>query len=151
MKKLLLISLFILLVHARPYTFMIKTYDKEIELEAQILSQIAKNSLSQEIQLFIPNITKTEQRVYSKYFKLSSTCQSSNFVFVKKNLSLHEVCEKKNKLFFTNNYQRLLSNPSYYGAFFWSKSRPNIVFIKNRLEKSKIELPDTFLHYVEDF
>ena len=35
--------------------------------------------------------------------------------------------------------------------FFECKGRPNIVFIKSRLEKKGIELPNSYNQYIENF
>ena len=152
MKSLILIlSIISSLFSSSQYTFLVNEYDKEIELEAKIIAKIAKSSLNEDIRLFIPNITNMEKRVYSKYFLLTKTCENSNFVFVKNNKEDINSCSQENKLFFTNNYKKLLSNRKYFGAFFWNKSRPNIVFIKARLTKEHIKLPKDYDQFVEDF
>ncbi len=133
------------------YTFLVNKYDKEIDLEAKIIAKIARISLKEKIKLFIPNITSLEKRVYSKYFTLSNNCENSNFIFVKNNMKNINVCSAKNRLFFTNNYRKLLSDKRFFGAFFWNKSRPNIVFIKTRLSKDHIKLPKEYDQFVEDF
>lgn len=35
------------------------------------------------------------------------------------------------------------------GGFYWQKGRPNIVFIKNNIEKYNIRLPDDLKKYIE--
>lgn len=151
MKILILILSLLTFINANQYTFLIKEYDKEIELEAKIISNIANSSIKDEIILYIPNISKIEKKIYSKYFVLSNSCENSNFVFVKQMIKEDELCSINKKLFFTNNYKKLLSNDRYFGAFFWNKSRPNIVFIKDRLIQNKINLPNTYEQFIEDF
>lgn len=123
--------------------------NKELELEAKILANIAKSSMKEDVFLYIPNISKLEEEIYSKYLNLSKTCEEANFVFLK-NDSVADKCNSSNKLFFTNNYQRLLKQKRYYGAFFWNKSRPNIVFVKKRLKKEGIDLPKNYIQFIED-
>lgn len=137
--------------YSETYTFLVNKYDKEIELEAKIIAKIATSSVNQKIKLYIPEITEVEKKIYSDYFMLSSTCENSNFVFVKKSIENKKLCKGTNKLFFTNNYQKLLTDKKYYGAFFWNKSRPNIVFIKDRLQQKKIVLPKSYEQFIEDF
>ena len=55
-----------------------------------------------------------------------------------------------NKLFITNDYKKLLKDNKYAGAFFWNNSRPNITFIKNRLENQNINLSTDYEKFVED-
>jgi len=150
MKTLLFLLTLLSFSYAQTYTFLLDKYDKEVELESKIIRKIAESSLSKRIVLFIPQITEKEKDIYSKIFQLGKNCKESNFVFIKKNITDKNLCLNKNKLYFTNNYKKLLSNNKYFGAFFWSKSRPNIVFIKNRLTKHKITLPNSYKQFIED-
>jgi len=149
MKKLLLAILLASFSYAQSYTFIVKKYDKEIELESKIIGEIANSSVKNKVILYIPKITEIEKKVYSKYFTIGKTCAESNFIFEKKNVDEVQ-CGIKNKLFFTNNYKKLLSDTKYFGAFFWSKSRPNIVFVENRLAKYNISLPSSYKQFIED-
>ncbi|ATB68650.1 hypothetical protein SJPD1_0528 [Sulfurospirillum diekertiae] len=149
MKRLILLLTFFGLLSAENYTFLVQPYSKEIELEAKIISEIATSSLHEEIKLFIPNMSEMERKVYSQYFTLTQKCETSNFVFVNKTVERETLCDNTKRLFFTNNYRKLLSDDKYYGALFWNKSRPNIVFIKNRLDKKAIVLPQTFNQFIE--
>ena len=150
MKTILFILTFLTFSYSQTYTFLVNKYDKEVELESKIIRKIAESSVSKKIVLYIPQITNIEKDIYSKVFTLGRSCEESNFVFIKKNISDKNLCLNKNKLYFTNNYKKLLSNSKYFGAFFWSKSRPNIVFIKDRLIKHKIILPNSFKQFIED-
>ena len=146
---LLIISSFL---NAEQYTFLVNKYDKEVELEAKIISNIATSSIKENIKLYIPEISNMEKDVYSKVFTLTDSCDDANFIFIKRNVDINSLCKNENKkLFFTNNYEKLLEDNRYLGAFFWNKSRPNITFIKSRLEKQKIELPNDYDKFVEDF
>lgn len=137
---------------AQNYTFMLDTYTKETELEATIIKRLASASLpKEEIRLFIPEISELEQKVYQKFFTLSSNCEDANFVFVKKSLDITSYCKDTKKLILTSNYRKLLSDERYYGAFFWQKSRPNITFISQRLQQHGVKLPVEFDKFVEDF
>lgn len=152
MKIFILILTIFSLSYSGQHTFLIDKYDEEMELEAKIIFDIATSSSSnKEIKLFIPKITDMEKKIYSKYFTLSENCEASNFVFVNKIIENQKLCGVENRLFFTNNYKKLLSDNKYYGAFFWQKSRPNIVFIKNRLEQTNILLPKSYSQFIEDF
>ncbi len=152
MKILIFLFTLTLVALGNQYTFLVNKYDKEIELEAKIISKIALTSLkNEEPLLYIPQISQSEKEIYSQFFKLSSSCDDANFVFVKKSKDIFKECQKYDKLFFTNNYQKLLLDSRYFGAFFWNKSRPNIVFIKERLEYQSIKLPNEYEQFIEDF
>ena len=136
---------------AENYTFLVQPYSKEVELEAKIIAEIATASLHVKIKLFIPHMSEMEEKVYSKYFTLSPKCETANFVFVNKSVENEPLCDDTNRIFFTNNYRKLLLDEKYYGALFWNKSRPNIVFSEKRLEGKAIKLPKTFEQFIEAF
>ena len=150
MKILILILTFLSFSMAQQYVFLVNKYDQEIELEAKIITQIATDSVKEKIKLFIPNISKLEEKIYYKHVQITYDCNVSNFVFDKGDFNNNQ-CKNKKRLYFTNNYRKLIGNNQYYGAFFWSKSRPNIVFIKDRLLKNSIELAQSYKQFIEDF
>lgn len=150
MKRLLLIALLINFIYADSYTFLMDEYNEELELEAKILLNIANSSVKDEVVIYIPNVSIKDKKVYRKYFTLSKTCNKANFVFVKNSKNIRNLCNNAKQIFFTNNYKRLLEDKKYYGAFFWNKSRPNLVFIKDRLKDNSITLPKNYLQFVED-
>jgi len=137
-------------LYPEQYTFLVKKYDKEIELEAKIIDTIAMSLMDSKTKLYIPQITEVERLIYSKIFQLEKTCTTANFIFVKNNIDSEDLCRNSNKIYFTNNYQKLLVHEEYLGAFFWSKSRPNIVFIKNRLSQRNIVLSKEYSQFIED-
>ena len=150
MRALFILFVFISFSYSSSYTFLMDNSNKELELEAKIIESIAKSSLRDEVKIYIPELSKEDKKVYSKYFIISETCEQANFIFVKNIKDVKNICKDNNQLFFTNNYRRLLKDKRYYGAFFWSKSRPNIVFIKNRLKEKKIVLPINYVQFIED-
>ncbi|AXX92760.1 hypothetical protein CPU12_02715 [Malaciobacter molluscorum LMG 25693] len=153
MKILLLILSLTSLLMSQQYTFLVNKYNKAIELEAKIISTIAHLSINkkEDIKLYIPEISSVESEIYSKLFVLSKSCEDADFVYIKKDFDEITKCKNRKAIFFTNNYKKLLNNNIFIGAFFWSKSRPNIVFIKNRLMTKHILLPNTYQKFIEDF
>lgn len=149
---LLLLSLTSLLM-SQQYTFLVNKYNKAIELESKIISNIAHLSINKkdDIKIYIPEITSVESEIYSKLFVLSKNCEDADFVYIKKDFDVITKCKNSKAIFFTNNYRKLLNNNIFVGAFFWSKSRPNIVFIKNRLMTKDISLPNSYQKFIEDF
>ena len=151
MRMFILLFTLLSFLFAENYTFLVQPYSKEVELEAKIIAEIATASLHVKIKLFIPHMSEMEEKVYSKYFTLSPKCETANFVFVNKSVEDETLCDDTNRLFFTNNYRKLLLDEKYYGALFWNKSRPNIVFSEKRLEEKAIKLPKTFEQFIEVF
>lgn len=151
MRVLLLLMACTIFSFANQYTFMVKPYTKELELEAKIIAKIAAQSIGDEVRIFIPEMTQNEESVYKEHFRVVQDCREANFIFIKRGAKIDEVCKNKERLFFTNNYRKLLSDTTFFGAFFWNKSRPNIVFIKERLETYSVSLPKEYEKFVEDF
>lgn len=151
MKKILLILVFINSVFASSHTFLVNKYNKELELEAKIVSNIAKNVLNKDIKIYIPNITEDEKNIYSKYFEVVQKCEDANFAFIKDQRALRTSCNNKEKVYFTNSYRKLMGDDRFIGAFFWSKSRPNVIFLQKRLDEYKIVLPSSYEKYIENF
>lgn len=150
-RALILLLALISVLASENYTFLVHPYSKEVELEAKIIAEIATASLHEKTRIFIPHMTEMEKKVYAHYFTLSDTCEQSNFVFINKSIENETLCDNTNRLFFTNNYRKLLSDDKYFGALFWNKSRPNIVFIQKRLDQKAIELPQSFAQFIENF
>ncbi|AFL67779.1 hypothetical protein [Sulfurospirillum barnesii] len=151
MKALYLSLIIVHLCYAEHYTFLVQPYSKEVELEAKIIYEIASASLEENITLFIPNISSMEEKVYTNYFTLTQECEKANFIFINKAEEMPPCPSTKKRLFFTNNYRKLLSNKHFFGALFWNKSRPNIVFSQKRLEEKAITLPQNFHQFIESF
>lgn len=154
--KLLLLFIFfynLCFSYSNQYTYLVDNYDEEVEIEAKIISNIAKSSIKDEIKLYIPNISNLERNAYLKFINLVDNCEDANFIFLKKDMKINSLCknDNSNKLIFTDNYEKLLNDNRYLGAFFWNKSRPNITFVKNRLENKKIKLSLDYEKFIEDF
>lgn len=154
MKKFtLLILVFIFTINANSYTFLVNEYTKEIELEAKIISKIAKETIKEKnIKIYIPKAKENDRQIYSKYLKVVNNCSEADFIFIKYSVSkIPCINSNSKKIYFTNNYQILLEKQNFIGAFFWSKSRPNITFIKQRLDNAKLVLPKSYSQFIEDF
>jgi hypothetical protein len=151
MKLVIFLLILISNVYSSSYMFLTQKYDTNIELEAKIILNIAKASISDNIKLYIPNISNEEKEIYSSSFTLVNNCNDANFIFVKHGNNTDSSCTSNiNKLFITNDYKKLLKDNKYAGAFYWNKSRPNITFIKNRLEYQNINLNTDYEIFVED-
>lgn len=150
MKAVLILITLTMTLFANKHTYLLDEYTKEIELESKIVTKIAKDILNQKIYLFIPNGKDLDLKVYSKNVKIVNSCDKANFVFIKYGNT--KECDKNSENFYilTNNYRQLLKNKRFIGAFFWSKSRPNIVLIKQRLNYNKINLPTEYNRYIEE-
>ena len=72
----------------------------------------------------------------------TSKCEDATLFYSSENKI---VCE--DKPFFTSKYKTLKENKNAIGAFYWKKGRPNIIFVKSRLEYFELQLPQKFKKY----
>jgi hypothetical protein len=150
LKKLFIFFFIPLILYGENYTYLIDAYTKEAEFEAKIVTKIAEDILvNKMLKLYIPHSNNLDKKIYSQNTILVDSCEKANFVFIKYEGTNN--CLKNNTPFLlTNNYKKLIKNPNYIGAFFWSKSRPNIVLVKNRLMKKNIQLSSEYDQFIED-
>jgi hypothetical protein len=151
MKHLILWFGLIAFSFANQYTFLVNQYNKDLELEAKIISTVAQLLIKKKPTIYMPNMSEDEQKAYGAYFKIASSCKQANFVYIKTNNDIESSCSTSKRFFFTNNYRMLLNNKLFNGAFFWSKSRPNIVLVKERLAKKGVVVPKKYEQFVEKF
>lgn len=151
MKHLILWFALLAFSFANQYTFLVNKYNKDLELEAKIISTVAQLLIKKNPTIYMPNMSEDEQKVYKVYFKIAATCEEANFVYIKTNNEIESSCLSSKRFFFTNNYRMLLNNKLFNGAFFWSKSRPNIVLVKERLAQKGVVVPKKYEQFVEEF
>lgn len=84
----------------------------------------------------------------SSKFHIVENCDDSVVVLLGKNLDdLPYVCQ--DKPIFSTSYRYFKTNANSFGAFYWSKGRPQIRFKKLALEKFHLQLPKNFRKYVK--
>ena len=74
MKFTIFLLILISNVYSSSYVFLAQKYNTNIELEAKIISDMAKASISDDIKLYIPNISNEEKEIYSTSFTLVNNC-----------------------------------------------------------------------------
>lgn len=53
-------------------------------------------------------------------------------------------------ILFATDYALLNKDERFIGAFFWQKGRPNLLFLRDRLNKADLSLGREFDKYIED-
>ncbi|WP_044415867.1 hypothetical protein [Halarcobacter anaerophilus] len=98
MRVLFIVTLLILSLQAQNYTYLIDEYDKVIDLEAKIISKIAKDIVKdKKVKLYIPHLKRLDEKVYSSKVDLVHSCKEANFIFIKYKVNLKNVKVKKIK------------------------------------------------------
>lgn len=59
--------------------------------------------------------------------------------------------QERHQAIFANGYLVFQRNKgNAIGGFYWQKGRPNLIFVKNKLQKRGIVLPEKLQKYIED-
>ena len=83
-----------------------------------------------------------------KQLNVVKTCENAKVLILSSEKSIPKHCITKPILVL--DYDLLAKHSNAVSAFFWQKGRPNIVFLKKRLQHFSISLPPTYEKYVEE-
>lgn len=121
----------------------------EKESATKIIKAIVKviNTSSQEIWIDSED-QKITQLVNTKKLNFTNNCQDASVVILRKDSVLSDRCKEIPILVL--DYNLLNKYDNSVSAFFWKKGRPNIVFLKDRIEKFNINLPLSYKIYEEE-
>jgi hypothetical protein len=80
---------------------------------------------------------------YSKYLRITN-CEYADFMIIGKDSE--EIDYNKPAIVFDEDLIKKVKNA--VGALYWKKGRPQLIFIKSRLDKYKIQLPNEYKGYL---
>ena len=83
-----------------------------------------------------------------KELNMAKTCKEAKVLILLSETNMPKYCLSKPILVL--DYDLLEKHSNAVAAFFWQKGRPNIVFLKKRLQHFSISLPPTYEKYVEE-
>ncbi|WP_456463829.1 hypothetical protein [Persephonella sp.] len=117
------------------------------EIESTIISRISTTLTGKhyKIKAFATDNMKYIFK-YSKILIPSYECDEADVV-IAGDLLKNKDCEKK--VMIVTKYYLIRKYQNAVAAFYWYKGRPNIVFIKERLEKFGIKLPTEYEKYID--
>ncbi|WP_456399741.1 hypothetical protein [Persephonella sp.] len=137
--------LFVFLLIVGEVAFASKYFGDE-KTEAKIIEKICMIVLNKN-NVFVYSPTNSNFIFkYSNNLIHTDNCGKADIVILTKNESV-EGC--RNKPIFTTKYYLLKQNPNAIGALYWHKGRPNIIIIKERLEKFNLIPPEELLQFIE--
>lgn len=112
--------------------------------EAKILRLIFTELYDAELIIYSNEKEKLKTLAEAE-LKTTSQCSEATFLY-----SSTYIYSCKDIPLFTSSYKTLRENSNAIGAFYWRKGRPNIIFIKTRLKKFNLELPEKLKKYEVD-
>jgi len=83
-----------------------------------------------------------------KNYTVVKDAKDADIVILRHSESLKNI--PHNKKIFVLKYSMLSKIPQSFGAFFWQKGRPNIVFLRPRIKKEKLKLSSELQKYEEE-
>ena len=117
-------------------------------IETQIIERIA-TSLFPKQKISAWGETADQKNMIKQSEKIKEAVDSSNadLIIVSKNLPQNL---SKNCVIITTEYSQLIKDERIIGAFFWQKGRPNLLFLRPRMQKANVKLSHEFDKYIED-
>lgn len=98
----------------------------------------------EDIKVYVNDDEYKKMILSSQYLKLTQKIEDSDIIIITK---VEEINDIKDKVAFSVEKEFLDQNTNIIGAFYWNKGNPEIIFIKDRLEKYNLNLLESFKKY----
>ncbi len=125
-------------------TMLLSDGNYELELYENLLPKLFKKTT------LVVYTQEDEQRNILKkstLLKISDDCSSSDLIMGKKLDHLPQEC--LNKPIFAMSYRSYMDSENAFGAFYWSKGRPQIQFKLKSVKKYNFYFPDDLQKYAK--
>lgn len=135
--------LFILLINSALCAEISKT-----NMETQIIERIATSLFpKQKIAAWGETADQKNMIRQSEKIEESANASRADLIVVSKNIPQNL---PKDTVVITTEYTLLKKDERVIGAFFWQKGRPNLLFVRGRMQKANVNLGHEFDKYIED-
>lgn len=130
------------------FTLVITVNASESAVAAQIIDKVLTSFIREEK---VMTWGETEEHIkiiqHSPKMEWTDDPKKAKFLLISNSIpdNLSE-----NAIVFTTEYKLLKKDDRIVGAFFWQKGRPNLLFLRNRLQENKLTLSKEFNKYIED-
>jgi len=119
------------------------------DISTKIVVTLLKELAGNEYRVWVDTEIEKELIIINqKGLNTIEHCEDASILLLYRNEPISNKC--KNKILFVLDYSLLDKYTNAVGAFYWKKGRPNIVFIRSRLEHNKIKLSKSYDKYIED-
>jgi hypothetical protein len=136
LKISLLFFVFIIGIHA--------SSDISTKITQSILSAISIDKY----KVWIDTGYDIDEFIDKRKFNTVQDCKKADVLILADAINISKECMNKVSIVF--DYDLLNKHENAVGTFFWKKGRPNIVFVKDRIEKFNIVLPESYIKYIEE-
>jgi hypothetical protein len=115
-------------------------------IEVGLIEEILIDMIDkQPVNVCVINYDTNKILNYSKYLRITK-CENADFMIIGKDSE--EIDHNKPAIMFNEDLIKKVKNTM--GALYWKKDRPRLIFIKNRLDKYKIQLLSEYKRYLVD-
>lgn len=125
---------------------MIMPLMAQINQEAKIIKYIMQNINNNTIHKVFTDDIELQKSLRESGYTIVNNSKNADFIILK---NKHKLSNTQAKVFVLK-YELLNEIPQSFGAFFWKKGRPNIVFIAPRVKKEHIKLSKDLQDYEEE-
>jgi hypothetical protein len=129
--------------------FVIPTFSQSNTdyIEAELIEKILIDKTDkQSVNVCVINYDTNKILNYSKYLRITK-CENADFIIIVKDSE--EIDHNKPAIMlFGEDLIKKVKNTIC--ALYWKKDRPRLIFIKNRLDKHKIQFPSEYKKYLVD-
>jgi len=146
--------LFLLLTGVMPATPHLHVeYSAPEELEVKILEKLFLDLLKKEkVKVFVVGDRGERYRrnvkKFAKKLSIVSSCKEADITLIAGFVErIPKDCLKG--LLFSTKKEHIFKFKNCLGALYWKKGRPNLVLIREKLEKHGIELPSEYERFIE--
>jgi len=115
--------------------------------EAKIIQYIIKNINNNTIHKILTDDFNLKNSLKNLGYTMVNNAKDADFIILKYK---HKLNKNSNGKVFVLRYELLNEMPQSFGAFYWQKGRPNIVFISPRVKKEHIKLSKELQEYEEE-
>ena len=117
-------------------------------VEVQIIEKIATSIFpDQKVTAWGETVELKNTLHQSKKIDLVENFNNARILFVAKKIPENI---PSNTIIIATNYSLLIKDKRVVGAFFWQKGRPNLLFLRKRMQIANITLDHEFEKYIED-
>ncbi|MDD2950479.1 MAG: hypothetical protein PHU29_06800 [Sulfuricurvum sp.] len=130
------------------FTSMLYAEGSKNSVEVQIIEKITTSIFpDQKVTAWGETVELKNTLHQSKKIDLVENFNNARILFVAKKIPENI---PSNTIIIATNYSLLIKDKRVVGAFFWQKGRPNLLFLRKRMQIANITLDHEFEKYIED-
>ena len=100
------------------------------------------------VKVFVSDRKFLKLKKDTEKIKFVNTCQDADIIVCKDIKNLPKEC--RNKIILCTRYRSYKRSDSAFGAIFWQKGRPNLIFSAKSIKERGIRLPNSFRKYIDE-